>query len=581
MPLSQSTIFLTKLIIHWIVEHFEFFLLLCQINYAFSGANLLWEYAFGDIFSAAYKLPVDVIKIKPEQDSNNNDLYRTLGGVRLRYKFLKGTGNYTWTFSENGRVCPDFDMVSTSCTEVASGATALSGLNETTVYWEPLEWTTNLNATGTVRIDKPGQEAEEKTFSVVSRELSPNATDPIRGSDVEMLEQMLWMLGRSSQYGYRGKGANRIDLSRDTNLNYGTNTLDVFSVGYTSSSSALTTEQKQIGTMEQMVWRFRYQNELDTTNRIVNNDFLTYLKKHWTHYISALHGRLTTPMDGDYNQGETNSFDYWCAQAALEWDWGSTYTETLHQGIMQQIGTPNITRADLIKGWIDQESSKSHWGRGGNPQTPYRMVIGSADSRGSIGFNQIQTRYIYGASSRNDCASCTDQNMYDPYINVRSLVLFTTRPGCNPSMRQAFTGVYDRIYDNTNYPRITRSNHDSNDLPDGANYETGDYERLSKAIGAYNQGSLYFENDDRTWPELLSTVNPVCSTNTGDNRRICEAMKYAIEVKDKSSVARRSYFWRDIENNNTIEFWYGESDWYGGTTWADRRQEILNQQNNP
>ena len=74
------------------------------------------------------------------------------------------------------------------------------------------------------------------------------------------------------------------------------------------------------------------------------------------------------------------------------------------------------------------------------------------------------------------------------------------------------------------------------------------------------------------WPELLKTVHP--STGTASTRL---GIHYAIDVKIKASINRRNYLWLDQNASADFCFWYGEADWFSGTTWAAARAEALTQ----
>ena len=165
---------------------------------------------------------------------------RTLGGMRLRYQYLAPTGAGTeverieWQFAHAGRYCPEYGVSSDDCTEVAANEAYVQdvetgNLGDGSIYWEPVvdgsvAWSfwagentgdpgvaAQINARFTLP-EWPNDPASsritreyEHNFAVKTRELRPADEDeePMQGSDVAMLEAMLWQLGLSPQRGAR------------------------------------------------------------------------------------------------------------------------------------------------------------------------------------------------------------------------------------------------------------------------------------------------------------------------------------------------------------------------------------------
>lgn len=64
-------------------------------------------------------------------------------------------------------------------------------------------------------VDQNGEEKKRtKKFKLVRRELKSNEDEPMQGSDVAMLEELLWQLGISPQLGKPGSEGARIGSVR-------------------------------------------------------------------------------------------------------------------------------------------------------------------------------------------------------------------------------------------------------------------------------------------------------------------------------------------------------------------------------
>ncbi|WP_156312633.1 hypothetical protein, partial [Marinagarivorans algicola] len=151
------------------------------------ASNILWEWAFGATgLQVHYKIPAEETLIKAEVIAENN-LYRVLGGLRLKYSYLLPNGatnpQFKWHFNDDGgRFCKGWGVGDKNCTKgkTAEGAT----LSE--VYWEPKAWSSSVDVSAilTVSYERNGQKQEKiEQFKVMSRVLKPEAT-PMKGSDV-------------------------------------------------------------------------------------------------------------------------------------------------------------------------------------------------------------------------------------------------------------------------------------------------------------------------------------------------------------------------------------------------------------
>ncbi len=314
-----------------------------------------------------------------------------------------------------------------------------------------------------------------------------------------------------------------------------------------------------------MVWRFKYaaeingsvgaDDDLTVTNHEVNQESLNVLKRQWRDYYHAIESEAPV-VNGSHAQFQT-----WLVQGANEWDAEDIYTEERHQAIMQKIGSDGVSRDKLLDGWINQESGRQHWG----DTTPYRLRVGAAagDSRGSIGFHQVQSRWIWGTISGDNCTQFSGKNLYAPSNGAAAIVWWGAKDNCGMSFRRAMLGNFDGDYDNSGTVKLRRSNHDSVALATDANYVTDKYERLSKGIAGYKLGIRSLNTT--SWPELLKS------------RASDQGIRYAIEVKRKANINLRSYLWLDRDNNADFCFWYGEDDWYSSLTWTAARAEALTQ----
>ncbi len=452
-----------------------------------------------------------------------------------------------------------YGVESTGCNTVTGGVER-SGADLKEVYWEPEEWKNTLDATLNldVKYERFGEIHEvEKEYKIISRELKPDVADPMEGSDVEMLEEIIWHLGIGPNEGRRGNRSRRKPDERN-----------VFDTGCSVNNCST---PNKITSMEWMIWRYKYASEVDGNytsgdlsigNIDVNLLTLTKLRKQWFDYIEAVNNELSASANGTHTD-----YSSWLTTGANEWDTDGVYPVSVHNDIMTKIGSTTITRANLLDGWVQQESNKIHWGVNA---TEYRINVGAGDSRGSIGFHQIQTRYIWGQISGANCTYFNTRNLYEPRVGPSAIVWWGSQTGCGSAFRQAMFGTHDGLYNNsTNAVKIRRSSHDTAALALNSNYATDDYERLSKGIAGYNQGTGSLNNT--SWPELLKNIS-----STNGTEAIRKGINYSIEVKEHANINLRQYLWLDNDNGTDFCFWYGEDDW-NGMTWSAARAEALTQ----
>ncbi len=168
--------------------------------------NNLWEYDFKSKIQVLYKLPDEETLIESEK-IEGSDVYHLLGGVRLKYKYPLPEGavpeKFTWTFSGSGRFCNDWGVDAEGCETKETR----EGAQYAEVFWEPKEWANDVDSTvtltGSYRLNGKSVDVDEE-FKVVSRNLVPIELTPMKGSDVQMLEEMLWHIGMGPNGSKRG-----------------------------------------------------------------------------------------------------------------------------------------------------------------------------------------------------------------------------------------------------------------------------------------------------------------------------------------------------------------------------------------
>ncbi|ASP37329.1 hypothetical protein CHH28_00915 [Bacterioplanes sanyensis] len=98
------------------------------------------------------------------------------------------------------------------------------------------------------------------------------------------------------------------------------------------------------------------------------------------------------------------------------------------------------------------------------------------------------------------------------------------------------------------------------------------YDRLSKAIGASNQGAGVFGNV-LSWPRVIKEYSGY-SGSDADILAMRKAVAYSLSVKRTAGLSFKNYVWQTIENRNPTLGWppdsfsycfvFGESKWEGG-----------------
>jgi hypothetical protein len=544
------------------------------------------------------ELPVDSIseQFTDEEKTGTRELFYTLGGVRLKIDFpiislssteFSASPKLTWSIGADGRLCPDFKSLSSSCVTY-NAYDAITDKYE--YYWEPTEWTNELDAPSELTITfEDNDELPDKKipFRLQSRLLSSTAEVPQKGSDVAMLESMLWHLGLSPQKGTdyyaksrAGSEGNRINSTRSATLGKTLNcdssnavVRNIYSAGWDSCSDGKVA-------LEGMIRRFKgrqisaqdsgkfQRGAGDTVDGSVDNDMLNDLSIVWSDYKIATQSNV---------QSRITLQDAILPTATAIWENGSgssvpaTYTLAKHTKVLTLAGVSGTeySRESLLKSGGTREV-KSHWGNG-FPKTNFRMTRGGGDELGSMGYNQILYSNRY---SKIPIRVHKDSglNYFDPLDNLKAFI-FHTSANASGNNADGF-GHVGAFY--TEFGTTSKSSHNQSTLKaykhctaSGVCQDTvtigteeDEYEQLAVAIAAYNSSP-----GSGTWPSILKN-----KTKTK-----CHSCEYSIDVRNvKFKLPYRTYIWEGAaevpENPATPEleykaawcFAYGEKEWMAG-----------------
>ncbi|GGY59774.1 hypothetical protein GCM10011297_35230 [Bacterioplanes sanyensis] len=587
---------------------------LCITGFAHRETSVLEYTAIDSELTVEAAVPTPM-ELEADQDVESDqpelDIYWTVGGMRLGLLFDEDDLTEeeralnpvrTWVFSVPGRVCRAH-LPSDSCQDLPSDtpysldSAVTPEIDNFKVYWEPLNWDLDLSVDVEVTYDFRNRVVEipmdgnvftvdfperKEQFRIANRVIGPAADgeEPLQGSDVAMLEQMLWQLGYGPNNSRR-KGNYSIRKADDRN---------VFDVGCNVGGCSHRSNPET--SMEWMAWRFKFANELTARGNVSGEDVtlestaldhqaISVLKKHWEDYFQAYLNNSGSPI---INAGNQTRFVSWL-EASDGWQLGDVEIYT----------SGGVSRSDILNSIASKESGDStrlssgiHWGAGGSNDTPFRINQGSADSWASFGFSQIKSRYIYGqffgARSGSDPSACEELNGHNPYSPdgaLESIVQFSMgRNGsCGRSFRLALSGQYTASYQQVNGARIVRIEGDSSrDVPVNSNALIDDgYDRLSKAIGAYNQGAGVFGNV-LSWPGIIKDYSGY-SGSDADIIAMRKAVAYSLRVKRTAGFSLRNYVWQTTESRNPTPSWpadsfsycftFGESNW--GESWSQAR----------
>ncbi|ACE84813.1 hypothetical protein CJA_2509 [Cellvibrio japonicus Ueda107] len=599
---------------------------------------------------------------------------RTLGGMRLRFRYIPPNldglqvTKVTWNMGYKGRYCNRYGVDAVACvtkeandTYEQTQPTVPPLPNETgdwSVYWEPVkdgqeeetdwsnwagtqttdtgvgsslkaEYTIPVAGTGISGVVTPIRVTKyfDRTFTLSTRELKPatGTEEPMKGSDVAMLEAILWNIGMSPS---TKPGIGGVRLSTDV------------------ARSEYKTSNPSVG---QMVGRFNYisfgpianpTQKMDMAKQN-NNDPIAELGLHWRHYAQAhSYWRNATVLYSNLDAATiTLAESVW--DGVVNYPNGisfpnidATYSAARHSNIQTLTGS-SFSRSDILKAMAQMEVSSRQ-------QRDYRTIVGGADERGSKGFNQLLNTYNYGASAedgdkkaarevtayRADGSSAV--NHYDARFNIIAkaawMAVYDRRSIANGgsgggSFYRAFAAAGSTSYQGTytwptaNPLKRIKAGSVSNAVS-GTNHSDDDYERLAKGLGGYNQGAGIFSGGankswinmllDRHSPQSQDFINVKAiayKDRSGDEKKLfanTESMRYAMSImhdSDKLNLSYRTYVWKggvepdeipvlgadgnpETDEHGAIRmqanpkagqdwcFGYGEQEWMSGKQWS-------------
>ncbi|MBQ0726662.1 MAG: hypothetical protein KBT77_04850, partial [Thalassolituus oleivorans] len=508
------------------------------------------------------------------------------------------------------------------------------------IYWEPEDWSLGLSTDVTVTYDFNGATVtsqiggveitvpvadRDEDFRIVNREIGPvlPPLSPMQGSDVKMLESMLWQLGISPQKGNPGSEGARINSIRYGTTKTASCVSGEFQRRDTYSSYA---NIDKCAATELMVKRFNARN-LDTGTAVtpaeaegargtVDTSTLTWLKRDWVSYMETYRDLSVYPIF-DRDSGDTPS---WIGEAVNIWRDGTgnrvppTLTDTVYNRILEDAGMANgeRTQAQLLTAWLEEES-RYHWGSNtkGYQATDYRMNEGGADENGSLSYSQLLYHYRYGP---NPCAAHLEANLnlYHPRDNLKTLVIHTASDNsstsatqnCEGGLHKAFVrntlkSSYNQAAAGETLEELRGFIHPQQEVVTTVQVtdQEDDYEALAKAIGIYNSNGTTDRPifTSRSWAGRLRYLEYL-ESSTENTATVCHSCKYTLLVRNKAETFAghlRKYIWQggtglDLDNDGVIAtvpnndgivesetpwcFGYGEEEWLSGVTYAQVRQ---------
>ena len=579
--------------------------------------NVLWEYAFGrnglQVFPPFDFAPYNdqrlmIQRENGEDEAENRLLVRTLGGLRLRYGYHPperatqeedSVESVTFEINHPGWFCSQagVDTSEPHCV-YASGDTAENSrytLNEPrgeenwSLWWQPAqvqggepvpEWSNDLNieASYTAIFSEESRLAPvTEAFRIRSRELAAagDGEDQVEGSDVQLLEMVLWQLGVSAGTSPGISGSRLPENQRH-----------IFTTGNNS--------------VGKMLGRFNYfshwpidhptdhQQFITVSANDIEYDTLADLRKHWEHYAEATN-LITWPrfrfnmLDSDLEAAE-QVFDGQIRypNGPTFADVNPTYTAEIHQGL-QQYGT--FDRSDILRAMAEQESNGYQWGFTDRERDRYRITVGGADEAGSSGFNQIQNKFVYGGyaddGTHQDGRTCqavtaysqdgTSQvNHYDPGQNIvaKAVWLVASEGHCGRSFRKAFHLTdYNGTYSSGDVTLVRMETGSASEAIAEGSHDDDAYEKLAKGLGGYNQGAATFGR--RAWVSLLTSQ---ITRNDAEYTRIGN-IAYSARTDDEKAIYARTtamvYALRIMHDEDKLGLPYRSFIWQGGTTEED------------
>jgi hypothetical protein len=612
------------------------------------AGNILWEWGFNRGLTVSYRLPHAQSYINSEM-INGTMSYRVLGNLRLRYEYrLPPQAErmvYIWRIgnsddpNQQGRFCTGWGAATTDCPATPQWQQVITERDY--IDWEPPAWwNTPATANGltlpvslTAQYRLNGENIiEERRFNIVTRPFGPGTTDnPTKGSDVAMLEQVLWQLGISPQKGSPGSLGARINSERGLNSRG-------IDLGHTRTCTGETADERAVFypyrnncidgrvTTEYMVKRFQARNnnnngfvspeEIDAQSGHliyeqdgnVNVDTLNWLVRDWRLYTAAYQGRRRPII-----QRSDTEFDDWLIRATQIWQNGhilpsgadshvpASYTDAVHRRVIEAAGLtwndadePDdpYSRKRLLNAWISEETPY-HWGTNLSKKvlntqtripyqpTPYRMMEGG-DEHGSLSFSQLVYPRRFGERSYCEAHNASKMNIYDPEDQVKTFVIHTAADAAGTAAHNCPGGMNRAFVANalgTDYELTARADGDDiHDLvgirgKDNLGTTEDDYEKLAKAIFFYNTQTWIAGGNRHSWPYLLRhELYSATSVENDVDEHICHTCKYTIKVRRNffGDAHLRTYIWRGDQTAGGQDwcFGYGESEWVSGRTFT-------------
>lgn len=625
-----STEFLSRL------EYEDYFLISLYQNS--DSANKLWEYGFViNGLHVYYQMPSHPLpeEIAQEKLVGAKVLVRTLGGMRLKYEYRAPYDqiieDVTFTFDSPGWYCKERGVAhpttgNNQCVSVTAGAQITvsplppvppAALNPEcneqycSIWWEPATstgevlWDDNMKVNASYhantkdKITGAGKQSRISSFTVETRTLEPVVPPigPMKGSDVRMLEDVLWHLGLSAQHKYINRSGNPEGMGKSgTRLGENSQTLggivggvkdrSTYTIGMAGSNGA--------GSLERMIKRFQGRNDFvcspctdlvsgNKSDGKVDTVVLKDLSEAWDEYYNAYSPHKNKPVV-NFN---TTGINTWLTAAADLWETGggtgsnvpATYTQAKHNSMLTAAGQANATtgtRVELLRAWKRQEAS-THWGRGA-PQTNYRIFEGGADEYGSIGFSQIIYSLRYGATGSR-CDALKNYNLYDPAQAISGMIAFVSADNnANGNCKKSF---FHAFHASGSWSAMQSGNSDligyklagqTTIQAMARNRVDDDYEKLMKAIAGYNGSD---GTNSRTWANMLTRSHSTTKNGQHIMGKRYSNRTYAMQVMGRYGIPRRTYVWvgaRDLHGQPLWCFAFGEEEWMAGGQWREYRK---------
>jgi hypothetical protein len=488
----------------------------------------------------------------------------------------------------------------------------------------------------------------------------------MEGSDVAMLEAMLWQLGISPQYGANpnynsGYLGARINSSRNgSGLSNWTQNCQGAPADNRGMYYYGWGAQCLVGqvSLEGMIRRFQARNvninDLAGTNTttdvsgIVNNVTLRRLQRIWSHYFRAVetyaahpvftYRQLPASLWVDIEQLADQGGDIpYSGNLPATYTLEATYTQAIHDDIVAEFPqvAQGIAREGVFKSWILQEVGNGaiFWGNNiSNYQpSPYRINEGGGDEEGSMGYNHIVWKRMYGAE--NSCESnrgfltngVENINLYHPVNSALAFLAAASDSACtysrglynayittqgqttpdyvvaHPQQNTPLSYCYETTAPGDMVgPRCSRAGNQANWIAFNSTHDDG-YNLLGKAVIAYNQGA----NANNLRNNSYFTALQGMPRRTPAGNFSPTHFGYWLGVKQQSWTIQAdiggylpfvTYIWVGARYPQTDPvtgqphlnagqpewcFAYGEKEWMAGRRYADVRTAAIGSMLNP